>query len=948
MISPQAKTPFRSSLQQFIQVAAILVITIGCLTLVGWIFDIQILASALPGLVRMKTNTALSLILAGTSLLLTSQPAPLTQRLVGRICSLIITAIGLATLSEYLLGWNLGIDQLIFVADPQAVDSPYPGRMSLITAVCFSLAGSALWLSGAQPRQISKTSRLWVEVLAGTTTLLALQVLVAYLYQVEPIFELLIYTHMALNTAVGFVLLGIGILLTGPHSRLAHVIAAESAGGVIARRLLPAAIAIPLILGWLRIASERMGLLNDSFGVSILVILYIFIFSGLIIWNAQQLHQLDLQRQYAVEALYRTNDELEDKIEQRTRELRKANERLRQSEERLSLAIEGTGMAAWDLDLSSRQAQWSAQHFKLLGYEPIPSGEATLEMWQSRVHPEDLRQVVQSFERAQHEQTLYSSEFRIIRADNGKVAWLQAFGRFFYNEMGQAVRSVGIFFDNTDKRRAHAERDRFFTLSFDMLCISGVDGFFKQVNPAWEKNLGYTPAELIAQPFLSFVHPEDQARTVAEAELIATGFPTIGFENRYRCKDGSYKWLSWTSVLFPEEGLVYSVARDVTVRKQTEQQLKQQAATLQRQANLLELAYEAIIVRDAQGAITYWNRGAELTYGWTRQEARGQVTHAFLQTRTPEAITNLDATVLQQKSWQGELIHTRKDGRQIVVESRQVLIRDEQGIVTGFLEVNRDITERQQAEAEIRQLNATLEQRVQQRTTQLQEANQDLEAFSYTVAHDLRAPLRGIQGFAQALQEDYGDQLDEIAQRYIQQIFDGTDRMNALVQDLLAYSRLSREQVTLTRVSLDQVIAEAQTQLQPDLRDRQAEINLAESLPMVMGHRPILVQILVNLLSNAIKFVAPDVRPQIRVWAEAEEGWVHLWVEDNGIGIEPQYQEQIFGVFERLHGRAEYSGTGIGLAIVRKGAERLGGQAGVESSAGQGSRFWVKLQGAKM
>jgi PAS domain S-box-containing protein len=790
-------------------------------------------------------------------------------------------------------------------------------------------------------------------------------------------------------------------------------------------------------------------------------------------------------------ALHQANNELEARIAERTAQLREANDRLRQSEERLSLAIEGAGMATWDVDLQTGKALWSAQHFKLMGYEPVPRGEATMEMWRSLVHPEDLEQVMQTIERAQRDRSLYCSEHRIIRADNEQIVWLQVFGRFFYNETDQAVRFAGVLFDNTEKKQAQEERDRFFSLSLDMLCIAGVDGYFKQLNPTWERILGYTQAELMAQPFLNFVHPEDRAKTSVEAERHAASTPAVNFENRYRCKDGSYKWLSWTSVASPDNGLLYAVARDVTARKQTEQQLEQQAATLQRQADLLELVYEAIIVRDEQGAITYWNRGAESMYGWTRAEAIGNVTHTFLQTQLPEPGGELDAIVLQQEHWQGELTHTCKNGKQIIVESRQVLIRNQQGTPTGFLEVNRDITERKhtetalldlnrklqrllvesqtllevipigigiaddpeckkirvnpafakqlgisstvnaslsapeeekpasfkvyrdgrelspeelpmqysathgvevldleidvvhddgkvvtlleyaaplfdeagktrgcvgaflditdrkRAEAEVRQLNATLEQRVEERTAQLQRANEELEAFSYTVAHDLRAPLRGIQGFAQALVEDYGEQLDETAQEYIQYIFDGTDRMNDLVQDLLAYSRLSREEVKLTLVRLTQVVAQAQAQLQSDLRDRQAEITVAQHLPNVMGHHPILVQIVVNLLSNAVKFVAPGVQPQIRVWVEERDNWMRLWVEDNGIGIEPHYQEQIFGVFERLHGREAYPGTGIGLAIVRKGAERLGGRAGVESALGQGSQFWVELQGVK-
>ena len=249
--------------------------------------------------------------------------------------------------------------------------------------------------------------------------------------------------------------------------------------------------------------------------------------------------------------------------------------------------------------------------------------------------------------------------------------------------------------------------------------------------------------------------------------------------------------------------------------------------------------------------------------------------------------------------------------------------------------------------SQLQKYAAELEQRVAERTMRLQAANDELEAFSYTVAHDLRAPLRGVEGYASALIEDYGAQLDEVAQDYIHQVIASIHRMNNLVQDLLAYSHLSREEMELVPVSLTHVLAEAQAQLESALKELQAEITVAEPLPRVMGHYTTLVQVVVNLLSNAAKFTAMQSKPQIWIWAEAKQNQVRLWVEDNGIGIEPQYQQQIFGVFERLHARDAYPGTGIGLAIVRKGVERLGGRSGVESTFGKGSRFWVELQGVK-
>ncbi len=238
---------------------------------------------------------------------------------------------------------------------------------------------------------------------------------------------------------------------------------------------------------------------------------------------------------------------------------------------------------------------------------------------------------------------------------------------------------------------------------------------------------------------------------------------------------------------------------------------------------------------------------------------------------------------------------------------------------------------------------AELEQRVAARTTALEEANTELQAFAYSVSHDLRAPLRAMQGFAQALLEDYADQLDSFAQDYARRIVAAASRMDTLINDLLAYSRLSRAEIRLQPVSLAVVVAEALAQLDAELQERQAQVTVEESLPEVVAHRTTVIQVVTNLLANAVKFVAPTVKPQVRVWAEEREGWVRLWLQDNGIGIAPEHQQRIFRVFERLHGIETYPGTGIGLAIVRKGVERMGGSVGVKSQVGQGSRFWIEL-----
>jgi signal transduction histidine kinase len=240
-----------------------------------------------------------------------------------------------------------------------------------------------------------------------------------------------------------------------------------------------------------------------------------------------------------------------------------------------------------------------------------------------------------------------------------------------------------------------------------------------------------------------------------------------------------------------------------------------------------------------------------------------------------------------------------------------------------------------------------LEQRVQERTRELEAANQELDAFSYSISHDLRAPLRAMQGFTEALLEDYGERLDSIGQDYAQRIVAASHRMDALIQDLLAYSRLSRTEVRLDAVNVESVVDDVCGQLATEFKDRGAEITVARPLARVMAHRTVFGQILANLLTNAMKFVSPTTLPRIRIRSDVRGDWVRLWVEDNGIGILPEHRERIFRAFERLHGVEQYPGTGIGLAIVQKGIARLGGQVGLESVPGQGSRFWVELKSAE-
>jgi signal transduction histidine kinase/PAS domain-containing protein len=253
--------------------------------------------------------------------------------------------------------------------------------------------------------------------------------------------------------------------------------------------------------------------------------------------------------------------------------------------------------------------------------------------------------------------------------------------------------------------------------------------------------------------------------------------------------------------------------------------------------------------------------------------------------------------------------------------------------------------ERKRAEAEVRELNATLEGRVRERTEELEAALRELDEFAYTVAHDLRAPLRAISGFSDLLMEDYaGKPLDEHGREMAHRISQAGRRMDSLIMSLLEYSRLSREPIEVGTVDLDKCLTAALVAVSPDIASRRAEVIVERPLGHVLGNASLLEKSLKHLLANALKFTPRDQTPRIRVRTEKTEKVVRLSVSDRGIGIDPKYRERIFGIFQRLNRSEDSPGIGIGLPVVRRSVERMGGRVGVEAEPGGGSRFWMELR----
>lgn len=346
---------------------------------------------------------------------------------------------------------------------------------------------------------------------------------------------------------------------------------------------------------------------------------------------------------------------------------------------------------------------------------------------------------------------------------------------------------------------------------------------------------------------------------------------------------------------------------------------------------------EAVIAVDVFGRVRFMNRVAEQLLGCEEAQARDQLlTTVFRIAESSSDDETLAAALraaLRDKRavsgipFAGSGLGQPERLRAWLLNCQPLLVGGE---VRGAVMSMQDVTDLKRAQGELGDANLLLEQRIQARTEQLAEANIELRAFAHTIAHDLRAPLRNVQGYAAALVEDEAGTLSANGERFLRRILDVSQHMDRLVTDLLAYSQLARAELRLQPVELDRVVALALGDMDMQIAESGARIETVAPLPAVLGHEAVLVQVFENLIGNAIKFVAPGVTPHVRIEGRVDGELAFVRVADNGIGIPEDKHERVFDVFERLHGEEQYEGTGVGLAIVKKGVERLGGSVRVE------------------
>ncbi len=514
------------------------------------------------------------------------------------------------------------------------------------------------------------------------------------------------------------------------------------------------------------------------------------------------------------------------------------------------------------------------------------------------------------------------------------------------------------------REQVEAERDRFFVLTRDLLCVAGFDGYFKRVNPAWEKILGYADGELLGRPFLDFIHPDDRERTAAESAGLAAGRETIYFENRYRCKDGSYRWLLWSARSVVRDQTIFASARDITDRKRIEQihlQFRALFESLPGSYLVLTPDFKIVAVSNAYLAATMTRREDLLDRGLFEvfpdnpddPDANGIANlraslGRVLQTAAPDtmAIQKYDVRnpegIFEVRYWSpvnSPVLDA--DGRIEYLIHRVEDVTDFVRQKTGGGE------DRSSLHARMEQMEAEVfhsAQRVQAANQELQAANRELEAFSYSVSHDLRAPLRHIDGFAGLLQKHAAAALDEKGRRYLATISGAARQMGRLIDDLLAFSRISRSQLSVAELDHDHLVAEVIREGRFGQGDSRIEWVIAP-LPRIRADAAMLRQVWFNLIDNAVKYSGKSPRPRIAIGARAGEtaGEHVFYVNDNGVGFDMNYVDKLFGVFQRLHGPAEFEGTGIGLANVHRIVARHGGRTWAEGRVGEGATFYFSL-----
>lgn len=635
-------------------------------------------------------------------------------------------------------------------------------------------------------------------------------------------------------------------------------------------------------------------------------------------------------------------------------ERNRTEEALRASEQHFRAAFNQAAVGMAVANLSGRFEELNDRFVELLGYsreELLSRGFAEI------THPEDLDRTNENVRRLlAGEFKDFTYEKRFVRKD-GDVIWALTSVTLLVDKAGKPDRFIGVLEDISIQKETE-ERLREGTERLQLALSAGRLGDWNWDAKTDLVTFGVATAQIFGltsdlsitwEQMRSLLHPADRERSRLAMDQALKSRSDYDIEYRIRHASG-YRWLAARGRgVYASDGSVLGmngVVQDISDRKASDELHSRLAA-------VVESTDDAIITLSLDTRINTWNKGAERMFGYSAEEVIGQSIHRLLpRDRQDEEGVILGRIIAGERVEHYETIRIRKGGQHLHVSLTVSPIHDANHQLIGVSKISRDITERKKAEEalriaqeKLRSHAVDLETQVEERTAKLRETIGELEAFSYSVSHDMRSPLRAMQGYADALIEDYAGKLDQTGREYLARIKRAASRMDLLIQDVLAYSRVAQGDVPLKPVDLNSVIRDV-IQNYPTLQPERAEITVSDSLPQVIGHEAYLTQAVSNILTNGVKFVAPGTFPRITIGATQQAGLVRIFFRDNGIGIARDHRERIFQIFGRVYSDKQYEGTGIGLAIAKKAAERMGGMIGVDSEPGNGSTFYLLLKPA--
>jgi PAS domain S-box-containing protein len=654
-------------------------------------------------------------------------------------------------------------------------------------------------------------------------------------------------------------------------------------------------------------------------------------------------------------------------------ERKRAEEALRQSDERRRIALETAKLGDWELDLATRQATRSLLHDEIFGYQS-PLAEWSVDIFLRHIHPDDRERVREHFESCVSQGKRWEFECRII-CPNGNTRWIWACGDHYKEPSGNATRMFGIVADISERKLAEEElrasEERFQAMANgipQLAWMAEADGSIFWYNQRWYDYTGKTLEQTKGWTWESVhdanVFPEVVARwkdSIVRGEPLDMEFPLRGADGRFRM------FLNRMMPVRDSEGQVvrwFGTNTDISERNEAEEQLARQAKELASSREALEAQTvmfklvldnmgEGLIAADREGHFLIWNDAARNLMGRGAEDLPTEQWTPYYKVFLPDGITPCPPDRLPLvRALSGEsvtvelIVQPQEDAVGTFMEVTARPLNDAQGNLRGGVAVLRDISQRKADEREIRKLNDELEIRVAARTAELETANKELESFSYSVSHDLRAPLRHIIGFSKMLTEEFGATLDPGAHQYLERILAGTQKMGLLVDELLNLAKVGRHAVNRRPTDLNAIVEEVVAILGPDIQGREMQWVIAD-LPLIQCDPVLVKQIFQNLLANALKFTRGRTPSIIEISHNTEDGQTVFKVRDNGTGFNMEYVNKLFGVFQRLHRPEDFEGTGIGLATVQRIVQKHGGRVWAEGEVDKGATFYFTLSMGK-